>query len=136
MHLNFHASQKIAARRFIMYLPDKNRAGVHINTIEEWVSEACLMLTKINGGATRLAPAKGMWLNEHSGQLIQETTHIIFSCVRMPSFLKNFGTIRSFIARFGQETDQDSVAVEFEGAMYFLTGEALPDTEPRQVYLM
>ena len=120
MNILPNATQKMTARRFVMYLPDNNRYGEHIENIEAWVREACLLLAKLNGGVTRLAPSQGLWFNKTDDCLVSETTHIVFSCVNAPEFLPKFGLIRSFLARFARETDQDSVAVEFDGDIYFL----------------
>jgi hypothetical protein len=120
MNLTLPTSRRVPARRFIIYLPDNDRYGESIENIEEWVREACLLLAKVNGGATRLAPSQGLWFNENDNCLVSETTHIVFSCVNVPEFLPKFGLIRSFLARFARETDQDSVAVEFDGSIYFL----------------
>ena len=104
-----------------------NRYGERVENIEDWVMEACLLLAKLNGGATRLSPAQGMWFNGTDDRLICETTHIVYSCVKAPTFFQNLGVIRSFIARFGRETEQDSVAVEFDGIIYFLSDDALAE---------
>ncbi|MBJ7533308.1 hypothetical protein JDN40_04195 [Rhodomicrobium vannielii ATCC 17100] len=129
MNLTLRASHRIPARRFIIYLPDNNRYGERIDNIEDWVREACLLLTRINGGATRLAPAQGLWLNEEDNRLITETTHIVFSCVTGTAFLQNLELIRAFIARFSRETSQESVAVEFDGSIYFISDDAIAGEE-------
>ncbi len=134
MNLTLHASHRIPARRFIIYLPDNDRYGWRIENIEEWVREACLLLTRLNGGATRLAPAQGLWFNEQENRLICETTHIIFSCVTGTAFLENLEVIRAFIARFSRETNQDSVAVEFDGSIYFISDDAMaPEERQREL---
>lgn len=76
MNLPLGASATMAAHRFIFYLPDKDRYGNQVPDIEDWVTESCLLLATLNGGATRLPAAQGMWLNRKEGRLIHETTHI------------------------------------------------------------
>jgi hypothetical protein len=129
MNILPNAAQKMTARRFVMYLPDNNRYGEHIENIETWVREACLLLAKLNGGVTRLAPSQGLWFNESDNCLICETTHIVFSCVSVPEFLHKFGLVRSFLARFARETDQDSIAVEFDGTIYFLSSQTASERQ-------
>jgi hypothetical protein len=126
----------MAARRFIMYLPDNNRFGRHIDDIEEWVREACFMLTTINGGATRLPPAQGMWLKEDDNQLIEETTHIVYSFVQIPAFLQNFGAIRSFIARFGRETGRTVSRLNSMAPCIFCPVTPSRNPNARSAYLM
>ena len=135
MTLVLQATQKVPARRFVMYLPDNNRYGERIHNIEHWVREACLLLARLNGGVTRLAPAQGLWFNEKDDCLVSETTHIIYSYVTGAVFFQNLDLIRAFIARFSKETDQDSVAVEFDGSIYFLSQDTLSARE-RQLELV
>ncbi len=129
MNLTLPTSRRIPARRFVIYLPDNDRYGERIENIEDWVREACLLLTQLNGGATRLSPAQGMWFDEEENRLICETTHIVFSCVTGTTFLENLELIRAFIARFSRETNQDSVAVEFDGSIYFISDDAITPRE-------
>ena len=69
MTLALQATQKIPARRFVMYLPDNNRYGERIQNIEHWVREACLRLARLNGGATRSALAQAEWSNKRTTAL-------------------------------------------------------------------
>jgi hypothetical protein len=121
MNLDLGASTSIYAHRFTFYLPERNCFGETIADIELWVREAAYVLTTITGGATRLAPAVGMWFNKTEAQLIEETTHIVYTCFEPIEFLKNAHIVRDFIQRFARETMQDSVAVEFGGKMHFIT---------------
>jgi len=85
------------------------------------VREGLYVLTTINGGATRLAPAKGMWFNKTEGLLIEESTHLIYSVIDPAEFSKSTHLVRNFIHSFGRETMQESVAVEFGSKMHFIT---------------
>jgi len=134
MNLIPHIAHGIPARRFVMYLPDNDRFGKRIHNIEEWVREACLILVQLNGGATRLPPAQGLWFNKTDKCLISETTHIVFSCVTGPAFFHHLQAIRAFIERFVRETNQDSVAVEFDGSIFFINRDAIEAPE-RQLEL-
>lgn len=124
-----HISQGIPARRFVMYLPDNNRFGERIDNIEDSVKEACLILVQLNGGATRLPPAQGLWFNKTDNCLVRETTHIVFSCVTGSAFFHHLQAIRAFIERFARETNQESIAVEFDGSIFFISGDAIEAPE-------
>ena len=129
MNLIPHIPAGIPARRFVMYLPDADRLGYRIPNIEEWVREACLLLVRLNGGATRLPPAQGLWFNEADQCLVSETTHIVFSCVTGGAFFQQLHLVRSFIERFAKESNQDSVAIEFDGSIFFISGDAIAAPE-------
>lgn len=134
MNLALHTPNGIPARRFVMYLPDADRLGYRIPDIEKWVREACLLLVRLNGGATRLQPAQGLWFNETDKCLVSETTHIVFSCVTGSAFFQQLHQVRSFIERFARETNQDSVAIEFDGTIHFISGDVI-DASAQQLEL-
>lgn len=121
MNLDLGASYSKFAYRFSIYLPEQNCFGEKIEDIEQWVREGLYVLSTISGGATRLAPAKGMWFNKTEGLLIEEVTHLIYSVIDPMEFSKSTHLVRDFIHSFGRETMQESVVVEFGGKMYFIT---------------
>jgi hypothetical protein len=121
MNLDIGQSSSLHAYRFTFYLPDRNCFGEPIADIELWVREAAYILTTITGGATRLAPAVGMWLNKTEGQLIEETTHIVYTIFDPQAFLNSAHLVRDFIQRFGRETMQQCVVVEFADKLHFVS---------------
>jgi hypothetical protein len=121
MNIDIGASSSLHAHRFTLYLPDRDCLGEPVADIEKWVMEATYILCAIAGGATRVAPASGMWLNKEEGKLIVETTHILYVIYEPVQFERDFFLIRDFICRFGRETAQQSIAVELGGKMHFIT---------------
>ncbi len=103
-------------RRFTLYLPERDREGREVPQIERWVQLACTILAQINGGATH-ARADGVYLNE-SGLLIHEPLNIIYSIVDPERFYQKLLMLRAFIQRFGEEANQETVAVEFDNKLY------------------
>jgi hypothetical protein len=110
----------ILAHRLTIYLPDRNGSGSLIPDIEEWAREGLYLLTTICGGATRLAPARGMWFNNKNATLIEEITHIVFAYVDPATLQRQEHHVVDFLRRFGRETSQDAVAVEFDGKLCFI----------------
>ena len=121
MTLDLGAAHSTHTQRFTIYLSERNCFGEVIADIELWIREAAYILTTITGGATRLAPASGMWFNRTEGLLIEETTHIVYTIYDPMRFSQDAHLIRDFLHRFGHETMQESVAVEFGGRMHFIT---------------
>jgi len=126
MDIDLGASS-IFAHRFTLYLPGRNFLGENISNIEEWVKEAAYILTSITGGVTRLAPAECMWSNKEEGILIIEITHILYTYFEPVTFTRDKHLIHEFICRFGRETSQQSVAMELDAKMLFVTDFTSPE---------
>lgn len=114
-------------RRLALYLPEKDRNGETVADIEAWITEACILLAKLNGGVTRLPPARGMWLDSENGGLIEETTHIVFSYISEGDFMQHLDVVRNFIERFRTIANQDAVAVEFDGQLHLVAAPPKPE---------
>ena len=70
-------------------------------------------MSELFGGATQMPPARGMWLNEESGQIIVEEVILIHSYARS-SHVNDETKIKAlanFLHRMGRETNQGEVAV-------------------------
>jgi hypothetical protein len=130
MNPDFGAAYSVYAHRFTIYLPERNCFGEVIVDIELWVREAAYILTSITGGATRLAPTSGMWFSKIEGKLIEETTHIVYAIYDPAEFLKDAHLVREFLHRFGRETMQETVVVEFGGKMHFISHFEEQKTKP------
>ena len=104
------ASRTIFNYRFAIYLPNKNCYDEEIQDIEQWANEALYTLFTAAGGATRLAPAK----------VIHEVTHVVYAFIDPVAFANNLPLVLDFIHRYGRETMQDSVVVEFGAKIHFI----------------
>ena len=114
------ASHSIFNYRFAIYLPNKNRYDEEIPDIEQWADEAHYVLFTAAGGATRLPPAQGMWLNKQEGKVIHEVTHVVYAFIEPAAFKPNLPLVLDFIHRYGRDTMQDSVAVEYGAKVHFI----------------
>ena len=65
-----------------------------------------------------------MYYNEQDGSFIEENTTIIFSFTTNNNLLQNRNIILNFINDFITETNQHTVAVEFDNSLYLLSAEA------------
>jgi hypothetical protein len=104
-------SRLVVHRRFTLYIPDKNRHGQYIDS-DTWISRAMQLLTEINGGATALPAARGMWKDDR-GNILDERTVIVYSFIKPERFFERLPVIRAFLHRFGRETDQGEVLIEY-----------------------
>lgn len=63
-------------------------------------------------------PADGAWLNPENDEVIQEKTKIIYTYIDLDKFTENLNSLVEFLRRFGRETNQGEVVVEFDGRFY------------------
>ena len=115
----FQKARWHTVKRLALYLPERDRIGNRVNDIEQWVDQAIILLCNLNGGATRLPPAEGVWLVEATGETIRETVHAVYSLVKPQAYLMQRAFIYDFLEKFGKGANQDTVAMEFDGRMYF-----------------
>ena len=109
------ATEEVRTQRFTIYIPDRDRANQPIENIEDWIAACMGLLTRINGGCTRLPNASGEWLSDE-GVTVKEQTALIYSFFGDASvFVGHLNKIRAFIHRFGKETNQGEVMVELFG---------------------
>jgi len=111
------AIEAISTQRLTLYLPNKDRHGRKVKSHEKWVDDARRLLSMIGGGATAFPPADGTWASD-DGTLIWEQTRIIYSFVFPDRFETRVTELREFVHRFGRETNQGEVVVEFDGRFY------------------
>ncbi len=111
--------------KFTLYIPNKGRAEeenapqVIIQDWQGWIRRAMEMLGKVNGGATVLAPANGMWIdNDRSNEQVWEKTAIVYSFINRDAFRSQILQIREFVHSFGKETRQGAVFFEFDGLAF------------------
>lgn len=105
-------------QKFTIYIPDKDRDGNAVPNIDGWIRLAMRLLNHVNGGVSAHAGVSGMWFNKDTGKTVIENTTLVYSFVDPEKFLRKFGVIRKFLQRFGKETNQGEVVVEFNGAFY------------------
>lgn len=109
------ATDDASALRFSLYLPDSDRDGAPVPRIEDWIEAAMRLFATVNGGATRLPLAHGIWKPEQ-GQPVRERTSVVYSFVRdLARFEAGLEELAAFIHSFGKHAKQGEVMVEFSG---------------------
>ncbi len=98
---------------FVLFVPSKDRDGNDLPDQQLWASAAGRLLSELFGGATQMPPARGMWLNEETGQIITEEI-ILVHCYARSSHVNDEARLRQlaeFLHRLGRETNQGEVVV-------------------------
>jgi hypothetical protein len=108
------AVEDVSTQKLCLYIPDKDKVGGEIRGHDEWVKAARELLSQIGGGATALPPADGTWEME-TGEILWERTRLIYCFIDPDLFEANIKKLRGFLHRFGRETNQGEVVVEFDG---------------------
>lgn len=110
------AAQAASLQRFSLYLPDSDRDGAPVPRLEEWIEAAMLIFAEVNGGATRLPLAQGIWKPEDGGATVREATTIVYSFIRdTERFERGVEKLAVFAHTFGKHAKQGEVMVEFSG---------------------
>ena len=110
------AGKPATLQKFSLYLPDKDRNGEPVDQLDKWKHAAMLLFADVNGGATLLPPAQGIWDPGHGGEPVREGTSVLYSFVRLgPEFEAALPRIAAFIHTFGKHTNQGEVMAEFSG---------------------
>jgi hypothetical protein len=111
------ADEEFSTQKLCLYIPDKDRDGAAIANHEQWVKEAREILSRIGGGSTALPPADGTWERE-SGEILWEQTRLVYCFIDPDRFEAKVKDLRSFLHRFGRDTNQGEVVVEFDGRFF------------------
>jgi hypothetical protein len=110
------ASRAAILQKFSLYLPDRDRDGAPVRSTEAWHEAAISLFADVNGGATLLPPADGIWNPEDGGEVVREATRVVYSFIRDGGkFERDFDQIAVFIHTFGKHARQGEVMVEFAG---------------------
>ena len=107
------AHEGYSSQRLTLYIPNKDKAGKKLAKLKKWVEEARELLSQIGGGATAFPPADGNWIND-KGENLWEQTRIVYCFVYPDRFRAHSARLREFVHRFGRETNQGEVVVEFD----------------------
>ena len=112
------ATDFVSAQKFAIYLPNVGNDGdgkpKRIENLDGWVNEAKELLGRINQGATAYPELDGIWWKKRTATPVHERTRIVYSYIDPDNFLNSIDDIREFVHRFGRETGQEQVLVEFD----------------------
>lgn len=82
------------------------------------VDAAAALLSGLFGGATS-SPAVGYWLTS-SGQLVKEKTTVVFAFAAEKALEDGAAQVVDFCRNLKEEMRQEAIALEIDGAMYFI----------------
>ncbi len=108
-----------------IFIPSVDRAGHVISEGQSyWVEECLSLMGTLFGGATAFPPARGVWRDDESEDLIYDNTVIVFSYVSEDDLTGESGhKLREFLMRLGRETNQGEVGIfvdgEYRGFQHF-----------------
>ncbi|MBM3996393.1 MAG: hypothetical protein FJ303_19905 [Planctomycetes bacterium] len=111
------SGDEYSTQRLCLYIPDRDKDGRAVLNHEGWVKEAREILSRIGGGCTALPPADGTW-EKDDGEILWEKTRLVYCFIDTDRFEANIANLRRFLHRFGRETNQGEVVVEFDGQFY------------------
>lgn len=114
----FGAHEEPSKQVLTLYIPNKDRDGNPVKSIRKWIKEAQHLLAMIGGGSTTTPATDGIWLNPETGAFIEEKTVMIYTSINADRFMVHAKALKSFLHRFGKETDQGEVIFDFDGTVY------------------
>jgi hypothetical protein len=120
MQIDFGHGKSVRATRLAVTIPDTDRDGRPVADAERWVGEARRLFTRLFGGCT-CHVGLGMWHAWARGVFIEETSTVVAAYVEIDDVRAHLATLSAFIAAFRTGANQEAVAVEFAGALYFVT---------------
>jgi hypothetical protein len=106
------AEREASSQVLSVYIPNKDRRGNEFDAAP-WVKEAAELLFRIGEGATVTPPHDGVTADE-AGAPQWEKTVIVYTYVT-DALRGELPRLRSFLHRFGRETNQREVGVELSG---------------------
>ena len=105
------------ASKVTLYIPATIHTTKAINNIKE-VKAAAKLLSELFGGATS-TPAVGYWMSDASG-LVKEKTTLVFAYCNQADLENGIDEVVNFCRQLKIDMDQESVAMEINGTMYFV----------------
>lgn len=111
------AAEQAVQDRITIYIPSRDRNGNPVE-FESWVRQAMEILSQIGGGATRMPPAQGAWLNPETDALIVEDVTLVYSYVDGDALAARLPDLRRLLHEMGRALKQGEVVVEFNDTLY------------------
>ena len=105
------AEEEPAGERLTLYIPNKDCNGGVVAEHQKWLTEGQELLTDIGDGASCFPPVTGTW-RKPDGENLWEQTTMIYSFIDPDKFRANMRRLRTFLHRFGRETNQGKVVFE------------------------
>ena len=111
------AAEHAALDRITIYVPSRDRDGNPVE-FEPWVTRTLELLSQVGGGATRMPPAQGAWLNPDSKALIIEEVTIVYSYIDADALLARLPDLRRLLHEMGRALRQGEVVIEVNDRFY------------------
>ncbi len=109
-------------QRFAIYIPntdrdnrDRNGAPVDRAT---WIDAALRLLTDIAGGATAMPPVTEARRNPQTGRVVIKEPVVVYAYVSPAPFVARLPDLAAFVRHMGRETNQGTIALEFDGNFF------------------
>lgn len=112
------AAEDPGSQVLTVHVPDKDRDDKEYGEQRKWVLAFAALLNQIGGGVTVMPPAEGGWFDEGNQRAIWERTVLVYTYVKPRSFRDRLLDLRALLHRFGRETRQGEVVVEFDRDFY------------------
>lgn len=112
------AEDEASIQRLTLYIPSRDQFGNAIRDRKKWITDAVHLLCSIGGGATTFPPVNGAWLNEQTGQIVEEETTLVYCFVKLDRFIGCLPRLRNFLHRMGRVTNQGEVSIEFDNFFF------------------
>jgi hypothetical protein len=111
------ATEESIQDRITIYVPSRARDGGAVDS-EPWITKALALLSEVGGGATRMPPAQGAWLNPATGALILDDVTLVYSYVDGDALTTRLSDIRALLHGLGRALNQGEVVVEVNESFY------------------
>ena len=111
------AAEEASQDRITIYVPSRDRDGNPVD-FEIWVERAMDLLSRVGGGATRMPPAQGAWLNPQTDTLIIEDVTLVYSYVDAAVLTARLSDLRTFLHAMGLALNQGEVVIEVNDRLY------------------
>jgi hypothetical protein len=111
------AAEEASLDRITIYVPSRDRDGNPVE-FEAWVIRTLELLSEVGGGATRMPPAQGAWLNPESKGLIIEEVTLVYSYIDAEALLARLPDLRRLLHEMGRALRQGEVVVEVNDRFY------------------
>ena len=99
-------------------IPTKDKHGKIIPDANKWVDNAVKFFTDLANGATEI-PGTGSWSNPETHEVVREGITQVSSMVTNDLVRRNYPALEEFCCRMGLDTNQGSVAVEFNNSINY-----------------
>ena len=114
------ADEAAYRERITLYVAHKDREGDDVETVEEWITKAETVLSRVGGGATS-DKVRGAWLGDRATPIHEDTT-LVYSYAEPESIVRSVAALRRFLVDYGTGANQGEVALSLEnpdGSWFF-----------------